>query len=143
MIDFTKSMPWNLQQIGDGPVCSIFYTKLHKGSYHINLKICLNADRDGVYLTRSKTQNKTRFFTYMVPNKLFIRLRKIFCYFNDNKFQHYFNKLVDSMCTRDLTPRAKIRYLLSFNIYSIRRLEIFHNISILNPSLKKHPNEKL
>ena len=143
MIDFTKSLAWNLQQIGDGPVCSIFYTKSHKGSYRINLKISLNADREGVYLTRSKTQNKTSFFTYMVPNKLSIRLTKIFCYFNDNKFQHYFKNLVDPMCTRGLTPRAKIRYLLSFNIYSIRRLEIFNNICALNSSLKKYPNEKL
>ena len=143
MIDFTKSLAWNLQQIGDGPVSSLFYTKLHKGSYHINLKIFLNAVSEGVYLTGSKTQNKTSFFTYMMPNKLSSLLRKNFSSFSDKKFQHYFNDMVDPMCTRGLTPRTKIRYLLSFNIYSIRRLEIFHNISILNPSLKKHPNEKL
>ena len=76
IIDFTKSLTWNLQQTGDGPVSSIFFTKLHKDSYHIKLKICLNAVSEGVYLTRSKTQNKTKFFTYMVPNKLSIRLKK-------------------------------------------------------------------
>ena len=78
----------------------------------------------------------------MVPNKLSICLRKNFSHFNE-KFQHNFNDMVDLMCTRGLKLRTTIRYLLSFNIYSIHRLEIFNNVCILNPSQKKNPNEKL
>ena len=77
----------------------------------------------------------------MVPNKLSIRLRKYFSHFNDDKFQHNFNDMVDPMWTRGLKPRTAIRNLLSFNIYTIHRLEIFNNVCILYPSLKKYPNE--
>ena len=44
--------------------------------------------------------------------------------------------MADPMCTCGLEVETTVRYLLSFNLYSIQGLEIFNNVCYLNPSLK-------
>lgn len=47
--------------------------------------------------------------------------------------------MADPMCTCGLEVETTVRYLLSFNLYSIQRLEIFNNVCNLNPFLKINP----
>ena len=68
--------------------------------------------------------------------KLLSRHRLTFSHFNEQKFRHNFNDMVNPMCTCGLEPETALHYLLHCNLCSTHRLELLDNVSVLNPSLK-------